>query len=149
MNIKYFNNLNSYNSYIIKNNLNFFCIFSLNIRSVSSLSKFNRFRYELSRIAKLPDIITIQETWFSKECIQLYSLPGYQEIHCCRSDGFGGNSVFVKSEVRHRILLNCSESYVDSISIQLSEVKIANKPLVIYSIYRSQKCCIEIFFFKS
>lgn len=78
----YFKNINSYNRFI--KNLNKCClnIISVNIRRVSSICKFNKFKYKLSKISRLPDIIAIQETWFNKQYLNLYTIPGYQVIHC-------------------------------------------------------------------
>lgn len=145
MNSKYFKNFNSYNCFINKYNKKFFNILSVNIRSVSSISKFNKFKYELSKFKELPDIIAIQETWFDKQCINLYSIFGYEVVNCCRKDGYGGTSVFVKSVLNYKVKQNLSEEFLDIISIELPDVKIMNKPLTIVSAYRSQKCTVLAF----
>lgn len=142
---KYFNNLNAYNLFMNKNSKNFLNILSVNIRSVSSINKLNKFKYELSQLVKLPDIITIQETWFNEKCKNLYAIPGYESVHCCRKDGYGGNSIFVKSQFNYKILKNISKDYMDIVSIELIDVKLMNKPLIVTSVYRSQKCGMQKF----
>lgn len=146
MNSKYFKNLNSYNYLFNKYDKNFLNILSVNIRSVSSIGKFNKFKYELSKFTMLPDVIAVQETWFSKQCINLYSIPGYEVVHCCRKDGYGGTSVFVKSNLNFKVQTNCSKDYMDVVSVELPDVKIMNKPIVVTSVYRSQKCILQKFF---
>ncbi|KAI8114851.1 hypothetical protein CVS40_12823 [Lucilia cuprina] len=47
-------------------------------------------------LPKLPDIICIQETWFDSKLIKLYGIPGYNTVHYCRSDSYGGTSIYVR-----------------------------------------------------
>lgn len=145
MQTKYFKDLISFNSYINKFKKKCLNILSVNIRSVSSICKFNKFKYELSKMARLPDIIAVQETWFNEKLVNLYSIPGYEVVHCCRKDGYGGNSVYIKSSINYIVKIQKSEDYLDVVSIVLTDIKINNKPLVLTSIYRSQKCVLENF----
>lgn len=87
INNQYFLNLNSYKKYIKSLNIVSLNIFSLNVRSISSIDKFNKFKSLIAQLPWLPNIIAIQETWFSKELVQLYNSAGYKSIHCCRPDG--------------------------------------------------------------
>lgn len=99
-------------------------------------------------MVKIPDIIAVQETWFSEKLVDLYSIPGYEVIHCCRNDGYGGNSVFIKSSLKYVVKMKKSEDYMDVVSIILTDIKLMNKPLVLTSVYRSQKCVLDDFFRK-
>lgn len=74
-------------------NSNSFNIISFNIRSVSSIGKFDQFKELIARLPKLPDVIALQETWFNKDITQIYEIPGFTNVHCCREDGYGGTSL--------------------------------------------------------
>lgn len=86
MNSNYFYNQKSFNSYIAGQDMNFFNVMSVNVRSVSSINKFNLFKNYISQFIKLPDVIAIQETWFSSQYLELYSIGGFNAIHCDRYD---------------------------------------------------------------
>lgn len=144
MNCNYFKNIKSYNEFIVKQN-NFVNVLSVNIRSVSSINKFNRFKNEISRLGKLPDVIAIQETWFSSQHLDLYTIYGYDAVHCERSDGYGGTTVFVNSKIKYKIILRKSQDDVEAIAIELPDVKVNNSKLVILSVYRSQRCNLSLF----
>lgn len=148
MNNQYFSNLNFFNDYMNKFQNDFLKILSINTRSVSSLTKFNKFKYEISKFSKLPDILAIQESWFSEDCVQLYNFPGYEAIHCCRSDGYGGASIYLSNHLKYEVLTKESSQFIEYISILLPEIKLNNKPLTFINLYRSQKCNVQLFFKK-
>lgn len=148
MSTYYLKNIKTFNSYADKISSSFLDILCLNIRSVSSISKFNKFKYELSKFSKLPDIIAVQETWISMSLASLYFIPGYEVVHCCRKDGYGGTSIFIKAGLKYSVRISNSEEFLDTVSIELQDIKIMNKCLIITSLYRSQKCSIENFFRK-
>lgn len=145
MNSNYFKNINSYNSYIVKDDKNFLNVLSVNIRSVSSISKFNRFKSVVSQLSKLPEIIAIQETWFSGQYLNLYEIDGFDVIHCERYDGYGGTSIYVNSNLRYKVILRKSEDNLDVIAIELQDMKVDNSNIVLMSIYRSQRCKLSCF----
>lgn len=126
-------------------NFNYFNILSINIRSVSSVEKFNQFKTFLAGFPKLPDIIAIQETWFRNDLTQLYSIPGFLNVHCCRQDGYGGTSVYIKQNLHYSVDVSKSECFLELITITLNNFKINFKPLKIISFYRSQKCDVNDF----
>lgn len=144
-NSKYFFNLKSYNEAVSKINSNYFNLISINVRSVSSLGKFNKFKLLLSQFHKLPNVIAMQETWFSANCVNLYSIPGYKAVHCCRSDGYGGTSIFIAENLIYNVVVNRSEEFLDMIMITLPGIVFNHKPLCVMSLYRSQKCTFEQF----
>lgn len=147
-NSNYFYNLKSFNDTISKKNYNFFNIISVNVRSISSINKFNKFKSVLSNFHKLPDIIAIQETWFSKDCVNLYSIPGYCAVHCCRGDGYGGTSFYLANNLSYKLVLNSSDEFLNVVALELPAVILNNKPLRVTSLYRSQKCNFEKFYDK-
>ncbi|XP_075158740.1 uncharacterized protein LOC142231945 [Haematobia irritans] len=120
---------------------------SLNSRSVSSINKFNRLKGLLSSIPILPDIIAIQETWFQNAITQIYSIPGYKVVHCCREDGYGGTSVYVRDKWVYTVDYCKSESFLDIIAISLLNFKVNARPMKFLTFYRSQKCSVEQFKF--
>lgn len=145
MNSEYFNCMKSYNSFISLNDLNFFNIVSINIRSASSINKFNLFRNYLSQMLKLPEIIAVQETWFNIQYLNLYSINSYQAIHCPRNDGYGGTTIYVKSTIKYKTLINLSDENVELIAIELPDIIINNRKLILISVYRSPKCIFHVF----
>lgn len=150
MNNKYFSNLKSFNEFIKNfNNNDSLHVLSINTRSVSSISRFNKFKNEMSKFSKLPDIVAIQESWINESCIQLYNIPSYESIHCCRSDGFGGASIYVSKHIKFEVLDKDSSDFLDYVVISLPEIKINNKPVRIINLYRSQKCNIQLFLKKT
>ncbi|XP_075162787.1 uncharacterized protein LOC142235420 [Haematobia irritans] len=91
------------------------------------------------------DGATIQETWFKKEITQLYSMPGFESVHCCREDGYGGTSLYINSKIRYSVELSTSVNFLDVLSVKFPEYKVENKPLMVTSFYRSQKCGVNDF----
>lgn len=145
MNSKYFCNFSAYNSYIAKQNDKFLNIISINVRSVSSIDKFNEFKSYISQLSKIPDIIAIQETWFSKKFLNLYCMNGFNAIHCDRADGYGGTTIFINSFLKFKIIHNESNRNIDAIAIEVQDILIDNKKLVVASVYRSQRCAVNEF----
>lgn len=142
---QYFKKFSSFLEYSNEINQNYFHVISVNIRSVSSIDKFNRFKELLSSFSKLPDIIAIQETWFQKNITQLYAIPGFKAVHSCRDDNYGGTTIYVKEIFHYTVDICRSEGFVNIITITLNNFKIANKPMKIISFYRSQKCVVPAF----
>lgn len=145
MNNKYFMNLNSFNTNRNESNSNDFNILSVNVRSISSIDKFNRFKSELCLLSVMPDIIAVQETWYDKNYINLYSIEGFTAVHCCRSDSYGGTSIYINQSLEFRVIVNRSNGFLELISILLPDVKVNNVPLIVTSLYRSQKCLLQSF----
>lgn len=137
----YFKSINYFQSYLNEMlHLNNLQILSINIRSISSLTKFNKFKTLIATFSKLPSIICIQETWFQHDIVDLYTIPGYNNIHCCRSDGYGGTSVYIHKDINYSVELCESVNYIESIVISLNDHKICGKALKLMTFYRSQKC---------
>ncbi|KAI8128520.1 hypothetical protein CVS40_1843, partial [Lucilia cuprina] len=118
-------------------NCNFLNIISFNIRSVSSIEKFNNFKSLLTQFPNLPDIIAIQETWLKRDFNQIYEIPGFAKIHCCRDDGYGGTSVYVNKNIDYVVNICKSENCVELIAITLCNFIVESKPLQIVSYYRA------------
>lgn len=87
---QYFNNLKSFSVSVNERiNRSSFNAVSVNIRSISAIDKFNKFKFLISKFPILPNVISVQETWLKKGYEQLYEIPGYNVVHCCRDDGYG------------------------------------------------------------
>ncbi|XP_075158076.1 uncharacterized protein LOC142231348 [Haematobia irritans] len=114
-------------------------------KSISSINKFNKFKNEISQLINLPDVIAIQETWISRQYVNLYKIDGYKAVHCVRMDGFGGTTIFVKSTLKHNTVINKSENNLDIVAIELPEIKLNNLKITILSIYGSQRCVVSNF----
>ena len=84
-----------------KNNSHCLSIFSRNIRSFSK--NIDHLLCSFESKFNLPDILVLQETWFSQSSIQI--LEGYNSYNTLRQTGrYGGVSVFVKETL---ISCNC------------------------------------------
>lgn len=140
INNQYFLNLKSYKNYIENIRKLSFTILSINVRSISSIEKFNKFKELIAKLPWLPNIISVQETWFSSDLVQLYNIAGYKSIHCCRPDGYGGTSIFIRDNLRYSVDICESKSFLDLIVVTLNNLKINGKSVKFISFYRSQKC---------
>lgn len=138
---KYFKSLNSFGIYL-KEETDFqkLCILSINIRSVSSIAKFNKFKNIVAHLPILPAIICIQESWFQRNLLQLYNLPGYNNVHCCREDNYGGCSMYIRETMEYAVDLCESVNFIETIAITLCNQKLSGKSLKIMTYYRSPKC---------
>lgn len=145
LNNQYFSNLKSFENYFNNITSSFFNIISINIRSISSITKFNKFKNLIAMLPRLPCIIAVQESWIEKKQIQLYNIAGYRSVHCCRDDGYGGTSLFIRENLDFDIESCESRNFVDSVVLTLNNVKFNGRPIKFMSFYRSQKCDIQSF----
>lgn len=76
-------------------------IFSLNSRSIQSLDKFNTLINIITSLTIDIQIIVIQETWIKNEIKSIYNIDGFCSYHSCRSDGYGGVSIFVHESLKN------------------------------------------------
>lgn len=144
-NNNHFSNFDSFNNYFNQINFPLLNIVSVNIRSISAIDKFNKFKLMISNFSKLPSIIAVQETWFCSNLVQIYNIPGYNVVHCCRADSYGGTSVYIRNCFNYSIELCKSENFIETITVTLENIKIRGKPLKVTSFYRSQKCVFAKF----
>ena len=82
------------------------------------------------------DVITLQETWITKNNLHLVNLLGYKHYGTHRQGKKGGGvSVFVSNELTSHefILLKKCEQYLESCFV---EIKLQNKTLCVGSMYR-------------
>lgn len=142
---QYFKHFYNFEKVYHESNNKFLSILCINVRSISSVDKFNKFKTLLVNFSKLPDIIAIQETWFRKELTQLYVIPGFESVHSCRNDGYGGTSLYINSQITFSVECCQSYNYVETINVKLTNFKMHNKPLQLISFYRSQKCSEHAF----
>lgn len=115
-------------------------IISINARSISSFNKFYIFKEFIAAFKELPKIVIVQETWFESRLVNLYHLPGYTAVHCCRPDSYGGASVYISDKVAFSVLFNETSHCAEFIGLRLLEF---NLNLVGY--YRSPQCNIDVF----
>lgn len=137
---QHFSNFESFKNYIDKIKSPIFNIVSVNIRSISAVDKFNKFKVMISKFPKLPSIIAVQETWFCTNLEQIYNIPGYNVVHCSRDDNYGGTSIYIQKCFQYSIEMCESKDFINTITISIENHKIKGKPLKITSFYRSQKC---------
>lgn len=133
MNLNY-RNIDEFNLNFINSNEKLFII-SINACSIAGLNKFDRFRSFIGEFTQLPDVIVVQETWFSNT--SMYNINNYSAVHSTRRDGYGGVSMYIKNSLHYSLLGSISESFVNTLSIKL---KLSSGFLNIIGFYRSQKC---------
>lgn len=143
---KYFNSFENFLRHLKTLNSLYFNIISINVRSISSINKFNQFKTVIASFPILPNVIAIQETWFQKNISHIYQIPGYNCVHCCRYDGFGGTSVFIRSNLQYCIETCESKTFCDVVALSLENYKVDGRPIKIISFYRSQKCNLNNFY---
>lgn len=141
----FFHSLEEFNIHCNNLNNDLLNIISINIRSISSILKFNKFRTLIAKFSKLPAVIAVQETWFKQNIVQIYSIPGYKAVHCCRSDHFGGTSVFVHESIRCSVERISNQNFIDSVVLKFCDLKLDGKEIIFISFYKSQKCVIHDF----
>lgn len=146
LNNQYFSQIEDYMSYVKNFKFSHFNIISVNVRSISSINKFNKFKTIINSFPQLPNVIAIQETWFSSDLVQIYGIPGYNCIHCCRGDSYGGTSVYIRENFQFTVNVCESKMFCEMIVLTLENYKIYGKPVKIISFYRSQKCDINTFY---
>lgn len=138
---QYFSDLKSFkSSYKNKHRSSLFNVISINMRSISSIDKFNKFKTLINKLPRLPDIICVQETWFSENLIQIYKIAGFKAIHCCRLDSYGGTSIFIRENIQCAVETIKSQNFIEYIVLTLSNLKLNGKDVKFISFYRSQKC---------
>lgn len=146
LNNHYFRNFESFEMNMDKLSGKFFNIISVNVRSISSVDKFMKFRTLLGQLNNLPDVIAVQETWFKSDLVQMYNISGYNAVHCCRTDGYGGTSLYVRDGFCFSVNLCESVQNVEYICVSLNNFTLRGKSLVLSTFYRSQKCSVENYF---
>lgn len=78
------------------------------------------------------DIIVVNETWLKKEETNLFHLPSYSAVFNCRDGSTGGGSaIYIKNTLKFK-LKECNPEF----NKILIELQVANKPLIISTMYR-------------
>lgn len=122
------------------NNISFI---SFNVRSISSISKFNHFKSLISALPRLPNIMVVQETWFSEDLMHLYDIPEFVGVHSCRRDSYGGVSIYVHKELDFEVQRNIftKECNLISIKVLMSKQQIFN----LTAVYRPPRSKLQDF----
>lgn len=142
---QYFDSLLTFNTHIKTQNNDSLFVITFNVRSISSFAKFNQLKSILSQFSKIPDVICIQETWFDKNLLQLYNIPGYDCVHSTRYDCFGGTSIYIREDLNFSVEVCDSKDFIETIRICIKNIKVNGKPLKILSFYRSPKNNFQVF----
>ena len=111
-------------------------ILHINIRGlISKQQTLSRLLYDCLGESKI-DVITIVEMWLTKESLKLVNVPGYTYlgVHRLQKKG-GGVGILVSDTLHYRVLPNLSlvDNHVEYFSV---EIKVANKKIIITSLYR-------------
>lgn len=122
------------------NNLNFI---SFNARSISSISKFNKFKSLIASLPKVPNIIIVQETWFSEDKLNLYEITNYKAIHSFRQDSYGGVSVYIQQHFDYQVKINKVSFNCNIIALKILQRNCSSFNLVAF--YRPPSCSLKDF----
>lgn len=121
-----------------------FTVVSFNMQSASSIIKFNEFKNMLYLFPTLPDVIVIQETWFSQSILNLYDINGYEAVHSCRPDNHGCLSIYVNHRLSFTLELSIFEHNMHFQAVKLRSSDLKN-PLIVVGYYRPPSCPPSIF----
>ncbi|XP_075163964.1 uncharacterized protein LOC142236620 [Haematobia irritans] len=77
--------------------------------------------------------------------VNIYNIPGYNAIHCCRHDGYGGTSLYVRDNLTYTVELCESGNFIEAIRISVDGILVKGIPLKFTSFYRSPKCNLDVF----
>lgn len=73
-------------------------------------------------------------------------MPGYNVVHSCRDDGYGGTSIYIRKNLQYSVEICESKNFIDTVILTLRNQCFSGKNLKIMSFYRSQKCNLSTFF---
>lgn len=82
----------------------------LNVRSFSSLPKFDDYKQLLRDLGDMDFAISC-ETWIKESMKQLYMIPGYNAHFACRTEGYGGVAIHIRNEYQQRLVSEISNGY--------------------------------------
>lgn len=102
-------------------------VFQWNVRGINDLEKFDNVLQSIQSVCVIIDIIVISETWLKEENTPIYRIPGYVAIFSSRKNSNGGLAIYVKQEIKHRII--CNET-IDGLHHTYIEIDL-------------QKCCFD------
>jgi hypothetical protein len=114
-------------SYMHNNSMNFNILY-MNIHSLRN--KMSDLEVILENSTTQPEVVVICETWLSESLAPFCNLEGYEVVHNCRSDGYAGLSVFVRSNIEFELILNDKLNRNHFIMLNFGEQKF--KLLAIY-----------------
>lgn len=120
----------SYLNYSAQHNQLDFNLLQLNIHSMRrKLEDLESLVCQLNNI----HVLIISETWVYQWMERFYNIDGYVAYHASRPDGYGGLAVFVRTDVRHRLVEK--GSYLAD-SVQMAEIDLEQIGLRLFGIYR-------------
>lgn len=90
------------------------------------MSKFNILFGVVHGIGVDISVTVISESWLNEWNCALYNIPGFNSYHSCRCGDGGGLSIYVLSDIKHKIICTTNASFY---SIYLERTLIAMKTL--------------------
>lgn len=94
------------------------------------------------RLYNYPDIAVICESRLTQSITQFFNITGYSAYHTTREDGFGGLSIYVKSNISHQITTDMSNVE----RVHISKVRLGQNSMNIFCVYRAPRSDLNRFF---
>ena len=118
-------------------------VFHMNIRSI--LRNFPLLEILLSKLNSPFPVITITESWLTKDNASLYNIPGYNHEFLCREKRNGGGvSIYVRKDLKHKVKTDLSK-LTDEIECLFVEILSQKTKTLIGCIYRPPDRSIDDF----
>lgn len=128
-----YHDLSSYISIIPAQNMNYLIILQINARSMNK--NYDNLLFFLKSLPKLPDILSISETWLNSTSATLHEIHGFKSYHTHRPGGRGGVAIYINSSIPSKQLNEycfCDEN----VELCTVSIKFNNLSYTISSLYR-------------
>lgn len=124
-------NLNlTYSTNITQLNQHDFNVMQINIHSLrKKMEDLEALICQLTNV----HVLIVSETWIHDWMERFYNIDGYVSYHATRPDGYGGLSVFVRQDVKHR-LVGKGSHLADA--VQMVEIDLCSVGLHLFGLYR-------------
>jgi len=120
-----------------ENDMNF-SLLLWNIRSIKSMNKFTKFKFQLAELVsnkhKIIDFIAITESWINElDDFKLYELKNYHSVMLSRNLSSGGGiTLYVRKGLAINVISKMSNSNVEAVFVDVMSSNLKQKILVVY-----------------
>lgn len=87
------------------------------------------------QIYDFPSVVVVCESRLTEGITQFFDIQGYTAYHTTRKDGYGGLSIFIKSNISHRVITNISRTD----RVHISKVKLNHIAMNLFCVYRAPR----------
>ena len=126
---------------------NCFSLYHINVRSL--MNKKMKLIGHFKTLNTTFKVFGITETWLDQNSISFAKFDSYNSEHSVRKIGDigGGASIYIHEAIDYtsRSDLSCNDSFIESCFIEMIDISVSDKPIIIGCIYRPPGKNIEIF----